>query len=459
MIPDDLKKVFKDKKVAILGFGREGTSTYHLIRSLFPEKHIAVFDSNDKIKEIPFLKDDLNCSIFSGRDYLNFLNDYDLVIKSPGISFKELSKIKLQGRITSQTDIFLSCFSSQVIGITGTKGKSTTSTLLLNVLKNAGYDVVFVGNIGIPPFDEVNHINENTFIVYEISSHQLQSVRNSPHISVLLNIFQEHLDHYNSYDDYQKAKMNILKFQKPDDIFIYNADNDVVLSKMKTLKVNSICLPFSNERDLKPGCYNDGKILKICLKNDICFLYDVNFKRNLLGHHNLMNIAIVIMVSKIIGVEDEVIFDTIATFIGLPHRMEYVGCFNNKHFYNDSIATIPEAAIEAIKTIKDVDTLVTGGFDRGIDYMAYANFLSHSSIRNIVFIGDAGKRMFDLMAGINNTKRCFLYDNFDDGVKKAIDLTKVASVCLMSPAAASYGMFKNFEERGMRFLEIIKQNS
>jgi len=459
MTLNNLKKLFEYKEIAILGFGREGMSTYRLIRRFFPYKSIAVFDCDEKIKLIPFLEADLNCTVFTGSSYLNSLNKYDLIIKSPGISYKELSDIEFKGTISSQTDIFLSCFSSQVIGITGTKGKSTTSSLLLHILKQTGYNVVFVGNIGVPPFNEVDNIKDDTLIVYEISSHQLESVSNSPHISVLLNIFQEHLDHYRNYGEYQKAKLNIVKYQSPNDYFIYNADNEIIMKHIGDYDVRSAFLPFSFINEHALGCFSDGKVLKIKLHNKQQYHYNLNFERKLLGQHNLMNIAVVIMICKIIGVDDSGIFKAIASFNGLPHRLEYLGCFNNKHFYNDSIATISEAAIEAIRTIKDIDTLLTGGFDRGIDYHEYAFFLSHTSIRNIVLVGDAGKRINDILMALNHDKVCFLYDNFDDAARKAIELTKEASICLMSPAAASYGMFKNFEERGRRFLEIIKQST
>ena len=457
MIWDNLKALFINKKLAILGFGREGTSSYHLIRRIFPENKIAIFDRNEDITLIPFLKGDLNCTIYSGKNYLENLVNYDFIIKSPGISYKEISGISFKGIISSQTDIFLSCFSSQVIGITGTKGKSTTSSLFLHILKESGYDVVFVGNIGIPPFDELDKIKDNTYIVYELSSHQLESVNHSPHISIILNIFQEHLDHYKSYDDYQKAKMNIGKFQKRDDFFIYNADNSEIVKHLNELDYKGTLLPFSSVNNVSEGCFCNEKLIEINLKNKKHYKYKTYFERKLIGQHNLMNIAVSIMACKIIGIGDDSIFNAIATFKGLPHRLEYVGCFNKKHYYNDSIATIPEAATEAVKTLDNIDTLITGGFDRGIDYQSYAEFLSHTSIRIMIFMGDAGKKVYDLLSSLKHDKTLFYFTGFDEAIIKAIAITKEDSICLLSPAAASYGMFKNFEERGKRFIELILQ--
>jgi len=454
MWKDKLKNILINKKIAILGFGREGFSTYKLIRSLLSDLPLVILDKNMAVAENSILKNDAHCNINAGSDYLKQLTDYDIIIKSPGISYKELSKQDLNGRITSQTNLFLSCFASQTVGVTGTKGKSTTSSLIVHILKSAQKNAVFVGNIGIPPFDEIHKIKKDSIIVYEMSSHQLEDVTHAPHIAVLLNIFQEHLDHYESYEDYQKAKFNIALYQKAEDFFIFNADNTAVSELNKRYVLKSKILPVSKNLSTGVGCLLNDENIVIKINKD-AFKYSTNFKRQLQGTHNLLNIAVACMVSKILNIADDILFTAIANFKGLPHRLAYLGCFENKHFYNDSIATIPEAAIEAIKTLKNINTLITGGFDRGIDYDDYIDFLMKSEVKNIVFTGCAGERMFKLIDNQKHKPSCCYIEKFDNAVKKAIQITGQNNICLLSPAAASYNEFKNFEERGHRFFEII----
>lgn len=448
-----LSSFLKNKKIGVLGFGREGQSTYRMLRNLLPTLEICIFDRAEII-DVSLIQQDSYCSIKTGSDYLNNIDSCDVLIKSPGISLKEFKEKKYTGILTSQSDLFIRCFAEQIIAITGTKGKSTTSSLMAFTLKQAGKKVVFVGNIGIPPFDEVTNIEPDTHIVYEISSHQLECINVSPHIAVLLNIFQEHLDHYNSYNDYQEAKLRIGQFQKESDFFIYNADNEAIAIHILNKIPPGYLLPFSEKIVSEQGCYIDSNRIHIRLK-DKENMYSTTFERQLKGRHNLVNIAVVMTICRLLGIDEKSMFDAFACFKGLPHRLEYAGTYKGKIFYNDSIATIPEASIEAIKTFGEVDTLIAGGYDRHITYDDFARFLSASHVNHIVFTGDAGLRMYKLMEAVNNGKNIFYHQKFDEAVKQAVLLTAEDKICLLSPAAASYGTFNNFEERGKRFCDIV----
>jgi UDP-N-acetylmuramoylalanine--D-glutamate ligase len=186
---------------------------------------------------------------------------------------------------------------------------------------------------------------------------------------------------------------------------------------------------------------------------------DLTKKRKLKGDHNVRNIMAVINACKILGIENEIIQEGIAAFTGLEHRMEYVGLYQGIHFYNDSIATIPEAAIEAVKALEAVDTHILGGFDRGIDYSGLALFLSESRVRNFIFTGEAGKRIMDLFEPHKREdQQLFLVHKFDDFLDLTMKYTRPGSICLLSPAAASYDEFQNFEMRGKRFKELLKSS-
>ncbi len=444
-----------DKKILILGFGKEGKSTYNLLRKIFPEKELAISDLNsDHIKDIddPFLKK------FSGADYLNCCGDFDLVIKTPGISLNHDNYPFDKSKISSQTDLFLKLFASQTIGITGTKGKSTTTSLIYHTLLKADENVVLVGNIGIPPFEIIEKIDDKTKIVFEMSSHQLEYVSSSPRISILLNIFEEHLDHYSSYRDYQLAKFNIAKFQKNDDFFIYNMDNALINGLIEEIGIKSQSFAFSAYVKPKRGTYvNDYRIM-FADNGAEAPVFNLKHEISLKGLHNIKNMMAAANVFKILGLSNEIIKESFCSFKGLPHRLEYIGEFDGVKYFNDSIATIPQATIAALKALHNVQTLILGGFDRGIDYSILIDYLLDRSPATLIFMGDAGKRIHKgLEAKSFKAAKMFFADEMQEVVKIAKSNTQIGSVCLLSPAAASYDRFKNFEERGEIFKhEVIE---
>jgi len=454
-----LKGIFENKSIALLGFGREGQSTYKLFRKAFPIKTLTILDANPEIRKNIAFKNDLNLQFITGHKCMQYIDSFEIAIKSPGIPSNSLPTDLKNVNITSQTDIFLQLFANQVIGITGTKGKSTTSSLVHHILTKAGINSLFVGNIGIPPFECINDIRPESIIVMELSSHQLEYISHSPHIAILLNLFQEHLDHYKNYKEYQLAKLNIAKFQKPEDYFIYNSDNKtikLILEELSTFTHTK--LPFSLNSDSDSAIRINNQFIEIYINNEPAKLYDTSQGQPLAGNHNLYNIMAAAAACYLNGVSVDFITSGIKSFSGLEHRIEPVGEHAGIQWYNDSIATIPEATIEAVKTLKSVDTLILGGFDRGIDYSVLYPFLLSSGIRNIIFIGEAGRRMKkELTKHDPDNLNIYSASNYDEVISKAIHYTKKGKICLLSPAAASYDMFRNFEERGNAYKRIVRE--
>lgn len=453
---DQLKSEYSDKSISILGFGREGQSTYTLFRKLFPGKLFTIIDENEDVINNSILKGDRNLHFVTGLGCMQCINDFDVAIKSPGIPSNSLPVLLNHVKLTSQTDIFLEYYGHQVIGITGTKGKSTTSSLIFHILKNAGFSTLFVGNIGIPPFECLSEITADTTIVMELSSHQLEYISHSPAIAVILNIFQEHLDHYTSYQEYQLAKMNIARYQSSSDYFIYNQDNTVLSTLINEAPdISSTRLPLSIEKDDSPVIYIFNNCIEMVCNSTKHFLYNLEQGQPLQGNHNLYNIMAAAAACFLKGVSTEKITEGIRSFNGLEHRIERVGIYNGILWYNDSIATIPEATIEAVKTLQFVDTLILGGFDRGIGYTILYPFIKTSGISNLILVGEAGIRIMKefTLFGIGELK-LHTAKNYSEVVKIANRVTEKGKICLLSPAAASYDMFRNFEERG----KVFKQN-
>jgi len=454
------QEFFQGKKVAILGFAREGQSTFKAIRKVLPEFPLVVCDKNQLAADnFPERENNIQTQWFLGENYLTGIHGADLIIKTPGIPFQVIESEELRSKVISQTEIFLKLFGKQVVGVTGTKGKSTTTSLLYHILKMAGRSSVLAGNIGTPPFDLIDQIAEDTIVAYEMSSHQLEHIRVSPHIAIFLNIFQDHLDHYPSYRHYQLAKLNIARWQDPDDVIIFNPFNKIISGLVSEFEIKSQrwLLGNAGESDRRVFCDKGSLVLSIPGKESR--IRDVCRVRKLPGDHNLLNIAAASTAAYLLGVAPLQITRAVASFSGLPHRLEFVGLSRGISFYNDSISTTPESTIEALKTFPNTTSLLLGGFDRGIDYSELLAFLVESRVKNLVFIGAAGKRMFEegkTIPGLME-KNCLLPDSFEQGFEMAVKYTPAAGICLLSPAAASYDSFKNFEHRGNTFKELVRK--
>jgi len=403
-----------DKKIAILGFGSEGKSSFKFIRNYLPNKHIAIHDQN--CIEVS----DTNVTIISGENYLQNLNSYDIILKTPGISFANINYFIDPEKISSQTSLFLQYFGNQTIGVTGTKGKSTTVSLIRHILQHNHKKTVLAGNIGIPFFDMIESIDNQTIVVAELSAQQLEFVHHSPHIAVLLNLYQEHLDHFNSFSSYMQAKLNITKYQNETDMLVYNEDDEWVKKLITQHHFIRSFYPYTNR-------------IKYNAARTIC---------------------------KILGISDNAIEAAIATFIPLEHRQEFVGEKHGIRFYNDSISTVPEATIYALQTLADVNTLLLGGFDRGIDYDILYDFLEENPVENSVFMGPAGIRMKTEWATIGRDVAhhvSTMENDMQEIIRFAIKNTQKGKICLLSPAAASYDCYTNFEERGKMFKQCALQ--
>ena len=445
-------KKLENKNIAILGFGKEGKSSYNFIRKHLPFLKITIIDKNNILENNEYLNDDKNLTIVYGDNYLDNLDKYDFVIKSPGISFKDIDKTNIN--ITSQIELLLEVYKDNVIGITGTKGKSTTTSLLYKCLKDQNKDAYLVGNIGVPVLDEIENYNENTILVMEMSSHQLEFLKVSPHIGIVLNLYEDHLDHAGSLENYHNSKMNMFKYQTENDIGIYSNECDVLKNKIINNKYKSQMYKVSSEKDNK-AIYIDNDDVVF----DNIILYNRNNKRNLVGEHNLKNIMFVLLVCELLKLDNKKVVESIENFVGLEHRLELVGKFNDIIYYNDTIATIPEATINGIKALKNVDTLIFGGMDRGICYDELINYLNNSEINNLICMPTTGHKIGNVLKEKNTNKNIVLVDTLEEAVIKAKQVTNKNKICLLSPAASSYEYFKNFEEKGKCYKELINKHN
>lgn len=381
---------FKGKRILVWGYGREGKST----EQFFLGKNIAE-----------------SVEIYEGDRAGIDESRYDYIFKSPGISAWDLSE-----KYTSQTELFLEAFGDKVVGITGTKGKSTTSTMLYTVLKKClDVDVFLLGNIGEPCLNYFDEIKDDSVVVFEMSCHQLAHNKISPRVGVFLNLFEEHLDYYGTMDKYFVAKTNVARHQKQGDYFYVGSNVPAIDTASNVTVVD------------KP----------------------IDFSLNILGEHNKYNAAFVKEIAvKVYGCNEEAVCEAIMEFTGLPHRLQLVATNNGIRFYDDSISTIPEATINAVESIDKVKTVLVGGMDRNIDYTILEKYIENRSDVIFICMYQSGKRIFDKVAHCNNV---VYKDDLEQAVREAKRLTPEGFACVLSPAAASYGYFENFEDRGNKF--------
>lgn len=433
----------KNKNVAILGFGKEGISTYKFIRRHLSQK-LTIIDKNEKVKENENLLNDNNIDFVVGDNYLKNLESYDVIIKSAGVSLKDIDDSKIIDKLTSQYALILEDTDLFTIGITASKGKTTTTTLTYEVIKNQKDNVYLLGNMGKPPLDQIEDFNKDSILVIELAALQLQYIRKSPKISCLLNLFPEHLDYFGDKEKYYQAKLNIFKYQDNNSYGIYFKDNATLNNYIRTMNLNNLISVSMNDN------------ADVYLKDNVVYINDEkvyvdNSERHILGNHNLQNIMFVLYICKILNLDLNKAIEVINNFNPLEHRMEFVGTFDNIKFYNDSIATIPEATINCIDALKDVDTLIFGGMDRGIDYDSFIEYLNNSNISNFICMPETGYKI-----GKHLNKNVYFIEELKDAVNKAYEVTKKGNSCLLSPAASSYNKFKNFEEKGRLYKEYIK---
>lgn len=417
----------KDKTVLILGFGREGKSTYNYIRKYLPQKMLGIADGKEQ--QI----DDKNTVSFFGEDYLSHMGDFDVVIKSPGISFAKVD-VPDNTFVTCQTDLFMKYAPCKKIGVTGSKGKTTTSTLTYKMLCAAGIDCELMGNMGLPVLDYIEDMTENKIAVIELSSHQLEFTRTSPDTAVLTNIYEEHLEHYKGgMAGYVGAKLNIVTHQTENNTFIYNGTQGL-------------------------GDYLDldtvkSKKIAVCENSTVPF--DFN-NPHLSGEHNRHDVLLAFTASSLYGVTAKDAKKAVDDFEGIEHRMEKVGTFKGITFFNDCIATIPHAVMCAVNAL-NAHTLIMGGKDRGIDYTQFAVDLENSGLSVIIGTKSTGHKIIDMMNESGTSKILIKAENLEEAVKSAFEKTVKGGICILSPAASSYNEYKNFEEKGRHYKELIKK--
>lgn len=458
-----MKTNWKNKKVAVLGLGIEGISS---VRYLCEKgAQVTVLDERENGEIDEEIRDELrmmNVTLVMGGTSLDNLGQYETVVRSPGVRYlrKEVQDAMVSGvHITSQTQLFLDECPCPVIGVTGSKGKGTTASLIYEMLKKSEFDAYLGGNIGLPPFSFLNKLTAQSKVVLELSSFQLHDIVTSPHIAVLLMITPEHLNYHADMDEYVEAKRNILRFQTSKDFAVIN--RDYLPAHESDILTDGKVFYVSRERDgVEQGCYVKEGAVWITMQGAEWKIIDIE-RIKLLGKHNLENVCAAVMAATLAGAAKNEIESVLMGFVGLPHRLELAAEKKEVRYYDDSFSTTPETAIAAIESFTAPLILILGGSGKQSDFTELGEVISSAkNIKAIIGIGEEWHRMKAQFQISNFKSQISLIEGAGDMKTVVAAASKIAApgdVVLLSPACASFGMFKNYKERGEQFKEEVEK--
>lgn len=423
-------------KVAIVGFGIEGESAYSYWHKRGAD--ITVCDQNAHINPPS------GVAVKLGDTYLQNLNEFDVICRSAGLNPNKIIKANPEidtSKITTVVNEFLRvCPSKHIIGITGTKGKGTTSTLTTKILEAAGKTVFLGGNIGNSPLDFLDHITPETWIVLELSSFQLYDLKHSPRIAVCLMVTPEHLNWHEDMGDYEKAKAQLFAHQTPHDIAIYFAKNETshrIASSSPGAKIAYFA---------EPGAYVQNEYIVIDNQR-VCEVGELQ----LLGVHNWENACAAVTIAWQVTHDISAIRSALTLFSGLEHRLEFVREVSGVSYYNDSFGTTPETAIVALQAFKQPKVIILGGSDKGVSFEELAKTVAHENVRQVILIGETAPAIEKALTEVGFTAFTRGSETMPEIVEAAQKAAKKGDVVLLSPACASFGMFTDYKDRGYQF--------
>ncbi len=425
-------------KIALLGYGVEGESAYKYYSSMYSGAEFVIYDNAEVPKyEIP-----------EGIEFIGSAKDLhgidaDIVVKTPAISPENVSS---RGKITSVTREFFDVCHVPIIGVTGTKGKGTTCTLIAKMLESSGKKVWLVGNIGKPALDILKQIQDDDIVIYELSSFQLWDMEKSPETAVVLLVEPDHLNVHDTMDEYVQAKANIAKYQKTTDNMIYHPTN------INSAEIANLSEANKQRYGTPEGAYVKGENIMIS-DQTICSVGDVG----LLGAHNLENITAAVTAAWHYTHDTAAIAKVISEFKGLPHHTELVREIDGVKYYDDSFSSAPAATVAAIKSFGNPEIVIIGGSEKNANFDSLVEaIVQQNNIKKIIFIGETATRLSELCKAANESR----YEIDDSGdfekiINRAAELSEVGDVVLLSPGCPSFDMFNNFTHRGEEFARIV----
>ena len=457
---EEFNEYIRFRKVAVIGLG---VSNLPLLEYLYNKKaEVTVFDERT-LEEIP--EETINkintyeFDTFFGKNCLENLNGFNVIFRSPSClpTRPELQKEADRGAIvTTEVEMLMEMCPCKIIGVTGSDGKTTTTSLINAILQHAGYRTFLGGNIGTPLFTKLPEMEPNDIVVLELSSFQLMNMNISPDIAVITNITPNHLNIHKDYQEYIDAKKCIFKNQKENGILILNYDNDITRECSK--EANGKVIFFSSKTKLDSGFIVDDDIIKEC--NDGIRKHILNTDEVILrGNHNFQNIATALAATKTL-VDTDVAVEAIKKFRPVEHRIEFVREIDGVKWYNDSASSSPTRTISGLNAFKENIILIAGGYDKNLEYEPLAKPVI-DKVSTLILIGQTAEKIYDVVKNESEKENKKININMCDTLEQTIEIAKKSAkkgdVVLFSPASASFDMFKNFADRGNKFKDLVNK--
>ena len=454
----EFKNDIKDKKIGLVGIGISNLPAIQYLHSL--GANVVLYDKNVNLfKEYSELEK-MGLEAYLGEDYLKHLDGLDYIFRSPGVRpfYPEIEEAEKNGAvISSEIEMLIHLCPCKIIAVTGSDGKTTTTTLISKFLEEAGYRVWLGGNIGKAIFSKLDDMKENDIVVLELSSFQLMTLKESPDISVITNISPNHLDYHRSYDEYIDSKANIFKHSKGNNILVLNADDEMTNRYLKEVPEKTDIRYFSLDKELINGVYlNDDKIVSNILDKEII---DEIKNIKLVGMHNIANIcAAASAIIHLTGVKP--IVEVIRNFYGVEHRIEFVREKDNVKWYNDSIASSPSRTIAGLKSFNQKIILIAGGYDKNIPYDVIGPYIV-DKVKSLILMGKTAQKIEKAVLdeiekrGAKQNIDIVTLESMEECVNYANSIAQSNDIVVLSPASASFDMYKNFEVRGNHFKELV----
>ena len=457
---EEFNKYLRNRKVAIIGLGVSNIPLLDYMND--KDAIVTVFDERtiDKIPTEALEKiRQYEINSYFGEDCLKNLKGFDIIFRSPSCmpNREEIQEEVNRGAIlTSEIEMVLQMSPSTIIGVTGSDGKTTTTTLIYEIIKAKGYKCFLGGNIGTPLFTKIEEMMPEDIVVLEMSSFQLMDMEISPKISVITNITPNHLNIHKDYEEYIEAKKNIFKYQDNDGIVILNYDNE--LTREASKEANGKVIFFSRKEKLSDGIILDNGTIKECKDKVRRHILDAK-NMKLRGNHNYENAcAAIAATSSLVDIDTQI--DVISNFGGVEHRLELVRELNGVKWYNDSIGTSPTRTIAGLNSFDEEIILIAGGYDKHLDYQPLAKPIL-DKVKALILMGQTADKIFYAVkeeSEIQNKKiETYMCESLEDTVKMAHKVAKSGQIVLFSPASASFDLFKNFAERGEKFKELVNK--
>lgn len=441
-------------KIVVLGGGESGFGAAYLAQ----KKGLDVFLSDKGIIKPEYKKqlDEVGISYEEGNHDEERILSADWIIKSPGIPKKAplIQKIQEKGiRISSEIEFASEFTDAKIIAITGSNGKTTTTSLIYFILKNDNLNVGLGGNIGTSFAKQVADENFDYYVL-EVSSFQLDDIQNfRPHISLLLNLSPDHLDQYNyNYQEYAMAKFRIAENQENDNYFIYNKDDEMSMNLLEKLEVRAKKIPFSMKEKLREGGFIEGEKMVVKLASDFSIPTD---ELSLIGNHNVANSLAASIAGKILNISNESIRNSLMTFQAVEHRLEQVAEINGVKFINDSKATNVNACYYALESMNQPTIWIVGGTDKGNDYSEIEDLVKRK-VKAIICLGLDNQKIIDFFQ--NKKELIYNTSSMEEAVRMAKSVAEKGDAVLLSPCCASFDLFKNYEDRGNQFKQEVLKN-